>query len=56
VVKTWDISTGLCKASLCTPAQGIDLRDVWLIDGRVVFGWYAGQKIHLWDTRKGELL
>ena len=59
VVKTWDISTGACKASFQTPAGKAELlsqRDAQLIDGRVIFVWYKDGKIHVWDTEKAELL
>ena len=55
VVKTWDILTGLCKASFQTPAEGW-ARDAQLIDGRLIFVWYAEGKIHIWNTEKDELL
>jgi hypothetical protein len=35
VVKTWDIFTGVCKASFQTPAKGANKRDVQLINGRL---------------------
>ena len=54
VVKIWDISTGLCKASFHTPAQSFDLGDVRLIDGRLVFVWCLNGRIHIWDPEKGE--
>ena len=54
VVKTWDISTGICKASFQTPASRWFLKDAQLIDGRVIFVWYDSQ-IHIWDTEKDEL-
>jgi hypothetical protein len=55
VVKTWDISTGLCKASFQTPATG-DFRDVQLIEGRFILVWHAEEKIHIlvWDTEKSD--
>ena len=56
VVRIWDLSTGLCKASFQTPAKGFCLRDVRLIDNRLVLVWYAAEKIHIWDVEKGELL
>ena len=59
VVKAWDISTGLCKATYQVP----DARDIYLghsdsrlIDGRLIFIWHEGMKIHIWDIGKGELL
>jgi len=56
VVKTWDISTGLCKASFQTPAQGISWRDVQLADDKLILAWYENKQIFIWDTGKGELL
>ena len=56
VVKIWDLSTGLCKASFQTPAKGSCLRDVQLIHSRLVLVWHADKKIYIWDIEKGELL
>ena len=59
VVKTWDIITGLCKATFQIPAiQDIDIdnSDVKLIDGRLIFICDTGDKIHIWDTEREELL
>ena len=59
VVKTWDISTGLCKASFQIPdAKYIDRGqgDAKLIDGRLIFAWHMDDEIHIWDAGKGELL
>ena len=56
VVKTWDISTGICKASFQTSARDWSFRDAQLIDGRVIFVWHNDCKIHIWDTERGELL
>ena len=53
VVKTWDMLTGICKATFQTPAQG-DWRDTQLIDGRVILVWHNEEKIHVWDTEKDE--
>ena len=57
VVKTWDISTGLYKASFQTPAEGANYMDVQLSNGRLIFVWYtdADEKINIWDAEKGEL-
>ena len=55
VVKTWDISTGLCKTSFQTPNKGSPA-DTQLIGGRINLFWYADNKIHVWDIEKGELL
>jgi len=56
MVKIWDISTGLCKASFQTPAGRYFCRDVQLIDGRLIIVWYQDDKIHIWDINKGESL
>jgi len=61
VVRIWDISTGICKTSFQTPAKDSKYRDskyqdARLIDGRLIFVWHADEKIHIWDTEKGELL
>ena len=56
VVKTWDLSTGLCKTSFKTPAGESSWRDVQLIDGRLIIVWYNYHKICVWDTNKDELL
>ena len=56
VVKTWDISTGLCKASFQTPAKDPNKRDVRLVNGKLTFVWYADEKINIWDAEKAELL
>jgi len=57
VVKTWDLSTGHCKATFQIPAaKDIDYGDAKLIDGRLIFAWYEDIKIHIWDIEKGELL
>ena len=56
MVKTWDISTGFCKASFQTPAERYSYRDVQLIDSRLVIVWYSNDKIHIWDINNGEPL
>ena len=59
VVKTWDISTGVCKASFQTPAgepNAWTVMDAKLIDNRLIVVWYKYDKIHIWETGKGELL
>ena len=56
VVKIWDISTGLCRTSFQTPAEGPSQGDVQLIDNILVFVWWADEKVHIWDVEKGELL
>jgi len=56
VVRTWEVSTGLCKTSFRTPARGVEWGEAWLIDGRLIFCWCSAKDIYLWDTEKGELL
>ena len=57
VVKTWDISTGLCKASYQTPVRDNTWRDTQLIKGRMTCVWLDEDKqIHTWDTERGEHL
>ena len=56
VVKTWDILTGLCKATFQTPAEGSSWRDVQLIEGRLIVVLQEDQKIYIWDGEKGGFL
>ena len=58
VVKTWDLSTGLCKASFKTTvpkAKYWGYRDIQMVDGRLIFIWYDDDKIHILDIERGEL-
>ena len=50
IVRTWDISTGICKSSFHTKAGPISLRDTWSIDGRLIFVWCTHQEVHIWNT------
>ena len=56
VVKTWDISTGLCKGLFQTPTEGPCWRDARMIDGRLIVVWHEDGEIHSWNTEQGELL
>ena len=56
MVKTWDLMTGLCKASFQTPAKGRSWRDAQLIEGRLIVVWYDWAKIHIWDAEEGKFL
>ena len=56
VIKGWDILTGVCKTSSKTPVNTSHKMDIQLVDGRAVLVWYAGQKLHVWDTKYEELL
>jgi len=56
VVRTWDILTGLCKASFQVPAKNRWLSDAQLVNGQLIFVWHMDDKIHIWDVEKKELL
>jgi len=56
VVRTWDILTGLCKASFQIPAKDPRLSDARLVNSRLIFIWYMDEKIHIWDIEKREVL
>ena len=61
VVKTWDILTGLCKASFQIPSEDPIYRDAQFIGGRLTIVWlegdeYDGWEIQVWDLEKGESL
>ena len=56
MVRIWDISTGLCKISLQTPAKNNCQSDVQLVDDRLTLVWHTDEKIHIWDVEKEELL
>ena len=56
LVRTWDLSTGLCESFLQTPAEDVFLGDARVIGGRLVVAWCdGGRKIHIWDTVTGGL-
>ena len=56
VVKTWDILTGVCKGSFQTPAKGTGVRDVQLVNSRLILACERDGDINIWDVEKGELL
>jgi len=56
MVKTWDISTGLCKESFQTSAKYSPWVDVQSVDGQLIIVWYQDDKIHIWDINKDEFL
>ena len=56
IVKIWDILTGFCKASFQTPAGNNNWRDAQVIEGRMTCIWLKDERIHIWDTEKGEYL
>ena len=53
VVKAWDISADLCKTPSKISAKDGKHRD---IDSRLLYVWYADEKINILDAKKGELL
>ena len=55
VVKTWDISTGLCKESFKTPAKNFKYIDAQMIKGSLVLVWCANKKTYIWDAEKDEI-
>ena len=55
-VKTWDLSSGLCKSSFQTPVNDCPWRDVQLIGSRLVIVWYKNGQIYIWDANKNESL
>ena len=55
-VRTWDILTGLCKASFQTPEKSSYGYDARLINGKLIFCWNTPEKVNIWDAEKGELL
>ena len=59
VVKTWDISTGVCKASFQTPVGQFGYwttQYARVIDNRLIFVRKKADGIYIWETEKGEHL
>ena len=56
VIKTWGISAGPHKESLQTQAGDSHQTSIQLIDNKLIFAWYADNKINIWDAKKGKLL
>jgi len=52
VVRTWDIPTGVCKASFQIPVKDLRSCCIQLVNGRLISAWYLDQKIHIWDVEK----
>jgi len=55
VVRIWDISTGLCRTSIQTPAKDPHWMDTNLTDGGLISVWCT-DNIYIWDTETGKLL
>jgi len=56
MVKIWDVSMGLCKASFQAPIRDPHQIDTRVTDGMLISVWCTDEKICVWDTEKGELL
>jgi len=56
VMKTWGISTSLCKGSLKIPAEDPQQSNTQPTDSKLIYVWYADGKINIWDTEKGQLI
>ena len=56
VLKVWDTSTCLCKASFRVPPRGFSREYAQLINGRLIFVWSGDKTINLWDAEEGKLL
>ena len=54
VIKTWGISTG--KGPFQPLAGDSHQNNIQLIDSKLIFVWYADNKINIWNAEKGELL
>ena len=53
VVKTWDILTGICKATLHTSVRYSE-RDMRVVDNRLIVVWCTFGQVHIWDSKKEE--
>ena len=56
VVRTWDISTGHCKASIQIPVDDFDVGDAQLINGKLTLLLDTIWKVGIWDIEKREFL
>ena len=53
IVKIWDISTGLCKETIQTPAKYFSTMESRLVDDGLLIVWdVRGPGIHIWDTKE----
>jgi len=50
VVKPWDIPATLCKTSSKTLAKDYNHGDARPIHTRLIFIWYAEERINIWDA------
>jgi len=56
VIKTWGISASLHKGSLQILAEGSHQSNTRQFDNKLIFVWYADEKINIWNAEKGGLL
>ena len=56
MVKTWDISTGIHKASFQTPAKYYTKRDIQLINETLILVYYGNGSFCVWDAGNEKLL
>ena len=54
VVRSWDISTGLCKVSLYMSARPSSKIDMRIVDNRLIVAWCRFGRVHIWDSKKEE--
>ena len=55
-ITAWGTSTGSYKGPVEILAKDSHQGHVQLVGSKLIFVWYAGQKIKVWDAEKGELL
>jgi len=53
VVRSWDILTGLCKATFHTPAKNLSWGDMQLVNNQLILVWCPDRYLHIWSTEKG---
>ena len=56
VIKTWEISTGICKKYSQSLAKHFDGWDSQLVNGKLVIVWLSWGTVHVWDTEDEQLL
>ena len=62
VVRVWDILTGICKGSIRTPAEDVQLADMKMTSSGLAITWCKGNfgesidvssKIYFWNSKRG---
>jgi len=56
MITAWGISTDPSKGPPQIPADDSHQSIIQPIETKLIFAWYADQKINIWDAEKGELL